>query len=814
MPTNIKKESELQLKLQAMWSDAKTKTFIIMSGVFILCLAIGFSSLQIYLNTYSSSSLRQVTDSILQRQVNTINHRLNSYNEDLKQYSRRKALIEALDSGNQEIVNSFTTSLGKTFTDAIHIRIIKKGRASLDQDHISPIRFAELDMITRSENRQPTPVEARKIKGQWQFNIYSPIPADNQEPVTATIMVTLPQQALVNLLGDVVPGVGHFQLTQKFNRGKAQVLAQQGQRQNSNPLADDIPDSFWYLAYRPSPATIDGAQTSALPFIGAWLTLTLALLAGTQQLCKFVFRRNQSGYLGEASGYVTTSLKTQPSLEDVLDISIGDDALDIFEDEISLLIEEEDELDPAAESKPDVSDKIIHPQVFRAYDIRGIAADSFSTEFVQLLGQALGSEAIDQGEHTLIVGRDCRNHSPTITEQLCDGIRSTGCHVIDLGIVPTPLVYFATNILSASNSGVIVTASHNGPEYNGFKMVFNRNTISDQGIQYIKQRMQQRAFAESDTIGQLRELDISKDYVEQIFSDIALAGDLSVVVDAGNGAAAEIAPILFEELGCTVTPLYCEFDGSFPNHQADPSRAENLQDLIAKVKEVDADLGIALDGDGDRIGVVTPQGQIIWPDRLLMLFAKDIVSRNPGTDVLFDVKCTRQLNSLIASYGGRPIMWKTGHSLMKAKMQETGALLGGELSGHIFFKERWFGFDDGMYAAARLMEIMSLRDQDLDTIFNSFPNLPSTPEIKIAVADERKFGIIEELISQGHFDDGKLTTIDGLRVDFAHGWGLVRASNTTPALTLRFEAKDQAMLENIQEQFRAELAKIDASLVF
>jgi phosphomannomutase/phosphoglucomutase len=293
---------------------------------------------------------------------------------------------------------------------------------------------------------------------------------------------------------------------------------------------------------------------------------------------------------------------------------------------------------------------------------------------------------------------------------------------------------------------------------------------------------------------------------------VALAGDVKLVIDAGNGITGEVAPLLFEELGCDVEPLYCNVDGNFPNHDPDPTVEENLSDLIEAVKTSGADLGLALDGDGDRLVIVTPGGQIIWPDRLLMLFAKDIVSRNPGADVLFDVKCTRELNSLVSSYGGRPIMWKTGHSQMKTKMQETGALIGGELSGHIFIKDRWYGFDDGMYACARLLEIMTLRDQDIDSLFDGFPALPSTPELRVPIAEDRKFAVVQELISNGNFQNGKPITLDGLRVDFAKGWGLVRASNTSAALTLRFEAETEAVLEQVQQLFKRELLKIDSEL--
>src|SRR5690606_2714301 len=335
--------------------------------------------------------------------------------------------------------------------------------------------------------------------------------------------------------------------------------------------------------------------------------------------------------------------------------------------------------------------------------------------------------------------------------------------------------------LPETNSGVMVTASHNPAQYNGFKMVINGVTLADDAVQDVRSRILRQQFHKGE--GSVEYRQIVGDYIDRIFSDVALAGSVKLVIDAGNAVPGAVAPQLFEELGCDVIPLHCDLDGSFPNHQPDPGDEKNLQDLIARVQETQADMGVAFDGDGDRLVVVTASGTIIWPDQLLMLFARDVLSRNPGADVIFDVKCSRQLNQVISSYGGRPIMWKTGHSPMKAKMIETGALIGGEYSGHIFIKDRWYGFDDGMYAMARLLEIVTLRDQKIDDIFAAFPILPATPEFKIKVADDKKFSIIQTLQAQGDFQNGKITTIDGLRVDFNKGWGLVRASNTSPALT-------------------------------
>ncbi|WP_299981298.1 phosphomannomutase/phosphoglucomutase [uncultured Pseudoteredinibacter sp.] len=803
------------------WGKAEKQTAGILCGLLILCLGAGAWYYQRYVVSQSELALSQAIDSMASTQVDAIGHYIGSLNQDLQRFTSRDALSKAIKQQEPVTIRSFMSSLEKAFPKAIAIRIIPRGTAEIDREHDAPIRFAELDMITRAENHQPITVEAAKIKTRWQFNLLSPIPQDTNQTPVATLMVTLNQNAIAELLRDASPDSGKFELLQQFGRHPAQLILSKGEASSQESLTKEIPNTLWKLRFSPSQSTVDAANTSLLPFLSIWLLATALVLSGAFQLCRRQLSVSTGGTrtVREFDQKVREhQLSNGRHMEDILDIEVNEDDEDLLGGGFQQAAGAAPELDQLEgdDEEPAValSDELIPAEVFRAYDIRGLADPYLRPEFVDRLGKALGSEAIDQGEDTLIVARDCRTHSPEICEQLIAGITSTGCHVLDLGIVPTPMLYFACHMISNSNSGVVVTASHNGPKYNGFKMVFNRNTISDQGIQYIKQRMQQEAFASSDKPGSVSQQDISAEYIEQIFSDIALAGDITVVIDAGNGATAEVAPRLFEELGCKVIPLHCEFDGRFPNHAADPSRERNMRDLIKAVKKHRADLGIAFDGDGDRLGVVTPQGKIIWPDRQLMLFAKDIVSRNPGTDVLFDVKCTRQLNSLVSSYGGRPIMWKTGHSLMKAKMAETGALLGGELSGHIFFKERWFGFDDGMYSAARLMEIMSLRDQDLDTIFSSFPELPATPEIKIAVDESEKFQIIEDLISHGHFEDGRLTTIDGLRVDFAHGWGLVRASNTSPALTLRFEANSEEQLEEIQEHFRAEIAKIAPSISF
>lgn len=447
--------------------------------------------------------------------------------------------------------------------------------------------------------------------------------------------------------------------------------------------------------------------------------------------------------------------------------------------------------------------------IFRAYDIRGVVPETLTAETAYWVGRAIGSESLAKGEPNVSVGRDGRLSGPELVERLIQGVADSGCHVSDVGLVPTPALYYAANVL-AGKSGVMLTGSHNPSNYNGFKIVIAGDTLANEQIQALHTRLKTNDLTRGE--GSIARVEILQRYFSQIVGDIQLARRLKVVVDCGNGAAGVIAPQLIEALNCEVIPLFCEVDGSFPNHHPDPGKPENLVDLIAKVKEVKADLGLAFDGDGDRVGVVTNTGTMVFPDRLLMLFAQDVLVRNPGAEIIFDVKCTRRLTPLIKEYGGRPLMWKTGHSLIKKKMKETGALLAGEMSGHIFFKERWFGFDDGIYSAARLLEILSKQQSTAEALFETFPNDISTPEINIDVTDESKFSIIDALHDAQWGEAAELTSIDGVRVDYPHGWGLVRASNTTPVLVLRFEADTEAELQRIKDVFHAQLKRVAPDL--
>ena len=453
----------------------------------------------------------------------------------------------------------------------------------------------------------------------------------------------------------------------------------------------------------------------------------------------------------------------------------------------------------------------VDASIFRMYDIRGVVGQTLTTAVARAIGRAVGSEARDRDLHEIVVGRDGRLSGPDLVAALIQGLRSTGMDVIDIGAAPTPVTYFAGYHLN-TGSGISVTGSHNPPDYNGFKIVLGGETLSEDAIQNLRRRIEAERFV--DGMGGAQTIDVNQDYIRRITDDIQIERKLKVVVDCGNGIPGAIAPAVLEGIGCEVVPLYCDVDGTFPNHHPDPSDPANLQDLILSVKQVGADLGLAFDGDGDRLGVVTAGGEVIYPDRLLMLFAIDILARNPGATIIYDVKCTGHLQPLILQHGGSPLMWRTGHSLIKAKMRETDAALAGEMSGHFFFGERWYGFDDGIYAAARLLEILAADSEERtpEQIFATLPKGVSTPELKIPMREGEHYRFIENFRRRAEFDGARLTTIDGVRADWPDGWGLVRASNTTPVLVLRFDADTPQALRRIQDAFRSRLLALDSSL--
>ena len=468
------------------------------------------------------------------------------------------------------------------------------------------------------------------------------------------------------------------------------------------------------------------------------------------------------------------------------------------------------DLEHKKNATPAVSYQQISPHIFRAYDIRGVVGKTLSAPIIRMIAQAIGNTALEHGERYIAVARDGRLSGAELGAALIDGLRMAGCDVIDIGTVPTPVLYFATHHLKNTKSCVMLTGSHNIPEYNGLKIVLGGHTLSGDAIQAIYRRLADNK--EAKYYGRLATTDIKTMYLQYIIKALPkVRSNLKLVVDCGNGVTGWLAPHLYRTMGYDVTTLFCKIDGSFPHHQPDPSQPENMQALIDKVREENADLGFAFDGDGDRLGVVDKNGKIIWPDRQMMLFARDVLERHPGAPIIFDVKCSRHLADVIKNAGGVPLMWKTGHSLIKSKMRSVGAPFAGEMSGHLFFSDGWYGFDDALYAGARLLTILA-RHGNPTEVFSALPDSVSTPELRLPVPEGEQHNIMQMIRESMIFDDTMISDIDGVRVNFPNGFGLVRPSNTSPCLTLRFEADDEASLNAIQAEFRSLLKTVKADL--
>jgi phosphomannomutase/phosphoglucomutase len=750
--------------------------------------------------------------------------------------------------------------------DAERIELVPLGEAKVDLTGVTPISFAALDVIRRAETAPYVGPEAYLLDQRSVFYVARPVMGERG--VIGVLFAAISMDYFYHPMAAFDASLGTVSIEQHFEGTEPRnVLSygEMGSRAKRIKLNIDTPR--WSLIFMPNPAVASPVveiTDLAAPFglliatlLGAiYLTnvrLFSAITADASTLLDYVTRlvRGRGGNIDryrlglfqriavEANKYAkqasdhgaeeprvarrSSKQRAQARVEaaaaakaahDDADSDGAQDELDDQQDEFldvakSNVHDDNFGIEVSEEASPVDMGLHIDPHVFRAYDIRGIVGESLTEDLVYWIGRAFGAEAAGKDQSKVTIAGDGRISTAALKASLARGLTESGVDVIDIGVVPTPLLYFANFALN-TGTGIMVTGSHNPPEYNGLKMVLAGETLAEGRIQQLRERIEQNDFTSGE--GVIDEADIIDSYLDRVVEDVAVAQPLKVVVDCGNGVAGVVAPRLITELGCEVVPLYCEIDGTFPNHHPDPADPANLEDLITVVKDEGADLGLAFDGDGDRIGVVTASGEIIWPDKLMMLFSRDIVGRNPGADIIFDVKCSRHLNSVISEYGGRPIMWKTGHSHIKAKLKETGALLGGEFSGHICFGERWYGFDDAIYSAARLLEIIGGEAQDAEELFAEFPVTFSTPEIKIETTEVAKFDIVEQFGAVTDFGAGTVTRIDGIRVDFPDGWGLVRASNTSPVLTLRFEADGQEALQRIQQQFKDGLQAINGDL--
>jgi len=685
------------------------------------------------------------------------------------------------NSNSNELINK----LMKEFPNALRIMISETQLFQIVPDSFPKINYATLDMLKNTKKNNTNPLPEIHLFGQENQYLNYIFIIDNEKEIY--LVLSLPVNHILKNLPNPNIDKGKVTLTQSAGNFSNVTLKSWGLPVKNEDVAKGtrkINNSFFTVNYSYNvPFFFMSDMTALSAFIGmlsSALLFTAAFLAFMKHLMNIKKKQQEkSTYVHVSTGKKTLAIEDSNMTEN---------------GETANKMTEKNKLDKG---------------IFRAYDIRGIVDEQLTDDSVRMIGQAIGTENLKRGKNSIVVARDGRLSGPKLLAALIEGLQKSGCNVINIGAVPTGVLYFATHHLD-TGSGVMLTGSHNPPNYNGLKIMLNGETLAGQLIMDLYDSIIYDELESGE--GDVQEMDIVDDYVDYISSDIQLENELKVVVDSGNGIGGEVGPLVLEEIGCEVIPLHCEIDGSFPNHHPDPSVPDNLKDLVAAVNASDADLGIAFDGDADRLGVVTKQGEIIYSDRVLMLFARDVLTRQPGASIIFDVKCTGHLPKEIVKSGGLPIIWKTGHSFMKAKLKETKAALAGEMSGHFFFNERWFGFDDGIYSAARLLEILDQEDRPAQEVFDELPNSVSTPELKCHTEEGENYAFMEKFQKAAKFPDANLTTIDGIRADFADGWGLVRCSNTTPCLVLRFDADNQEALDKIKAEFKEQIMSVDKEL--
>ena len=782
-----------------------------------------------------ATDLKRQTDLYARQQAALVDQRIAQIQNRLDSLAAGDGVRLAVSEKDTNTMTQLSEELSRSFPlaeNALLLPLDSKGITGLRKHGIKLRNNIEASQVNRAEDGEKIFPEAYKYNSEVQFSLVAPVLEADEMEVSGAIVLRMKVDTLQPALDYLDPDRGRSELVQKFGGKETVLLTGGGKVENSLPFRElQIGNSNWWLRFEPS------SMVSSELGIPLWSLITLllipcllipiwhhlslrkilsslhadldaltgyaqSLLSGNKRMPP-VFAEGKLNALAtivasfRKSGLATPTTSPDPS--STTDQKLEKKTKQSVTDKAAMVVEEQ---------STDVSVEIADC-IFRAYDIRGDADKYLTDEAVYAIGMAIGSEALDRSQDTIVVASDGRLSSPRIKKALCDGLQASGQRILDIGQLPTPLLYFATHHLE-TNAGVMITGSHNDAHCNGLKLVLEGKPLSGEHIQHIRQRIAEGNFHKGT--GSIEEADVADAYIDAIAGDVAVAQTLKVVVDAGNGIGGVIGPRVLEELGCDVIALHCDVDGNFPNHGPDPTKQENLADLITSVKEYEADFGVAFDGDADRVCVVDSNGKAVAPDVLLMLFAQDIVSRNPGADIVYDVKCTRHLSNVISSYGGRPIMWKSGHSCIKEKMAQTGALLGGEFTGHICFKERWYGFDDGIYSAARLVEIVSTSGLKLNELLEEYPQSKSTPEIIVDTGEEQKFEILEALADQAQFGAGKITTLDGIRVDYPDGWGLIRPSNTISAITMRFEADNDEAMQRIQSVFREQIGLVNPAV--
>ena len=793
-------------------------------------------------------SKKDSTIGVAQGIASGISAKIQLLNYALDNIAQAPELNAAIDTGNQVEMEKLLTQFSRLLPGMLNLRFLPPDTNAPDRSTVPNLGFADVEMVQAALQKNPPPMIQGDQGPNRHLAIARRVVRDGR--VIGVLLASMNYDFLEKNIAAASLPEGLIELKQ--DRLVLGASGDQSLRDNNNSEQIKIPETEWILQlWFPQQVNFNEPGLLVGILIIPSLVACLAFFVGYRRFSELL-RQDQSSVLkavkdlmgGHLQGSYPVNIdemrviiSTVVQFKRVLDgdhtksAAEPDEELDIDdffanEPEVMGFLSEDSGIEVVhsssfdkqkkSQSQPETASADKQPaefplpgaatnpastSIFRAYDIRGIVNESLTTDVVFDIGRAFASEAKNKGCKTVILGRDGRKSSPALSDSFAQGVVTTGMNVLDIGLVPTPMLYFVTHHYEG-HSGAMITGSHNPVNYNGVKLVVDGKTLSGESIKMLQKRIDNQDFALGETGSMETSNSYINEYIGVISDDIHIARPMLVVVDCGNGAAGELAPTLLKTLGCEVVELFCDIDGAFPNHHPDPGKPENLVDLISAVKHYKADVGLAFDGDGDRLGVIDDQGKIIWPDRQMMLFAREILTIKPGAEIIFDVKCSSHLAEQITKYGGRPLMWKTGHSFLKAKIRERGAVLGGEMSGHICFNDRWYGFDDALYAACRLIEILSVDNRSSSAVFAEFPDSINTPELTVELPEGENFKLVEAMCKAVDFKDGKMTTIDGLRVDFSEGWGLVRASNTTPSLVFRFEAESPEAMQKIQQRFR------------
>lgn len=748
----------------------------------------------------------------------------------LTELAQDPRVVAAVTGADEATRKQLSNELKTRIPNALLLRLIPRGMAQTDPNSTPPLTYASLDLLLKSEHQQQATGAEIHLSGtpMEHIAIVRRVPPAG-DPV-GFLHTSLDSKVIREMFATVLSNFSpRVEVRQPVLGGLPAILASSAKPGNRNrgAVTVNVPGTAWIVSFETASTSMAFGNLQFLGFAVVIVALGFGLWWWRQQhrvvigaatfsttvytgAIKAILAGEHPGLAQLLPGYLDGP-KTVPAPR-VLSEGLSGEDVTAFTPAPTPPISAPVSVPAVVASEAAAMEGSIDASIFRSYDIRGVVDETLTADAVYLIGRAFGSEANTRNQNTVIVARDGRNSSVMLRGALVEGLRDSGCEVLDIGLTPSPLLYFATHYLD-TRTGVMVTGSHNAPQYNGLKMVLDGDSLSGEAIQAIRRRIEEQDFVTGS--GGVQEIEIIPDYIRRISEEIpvSLGTALKVVVDCGNSVPGIVAPHILRAIGHDVIELFCEVDGNFPNHHPDPSQPENLADLIAIVKHEQADLGLAFDGDGDRLGVVDRAGNILWPDRQLMLFAQDVLSRNPGATIIYDVKCSSLLPKVIREAGGVPLMWKTGHSLIKNKMKETGALLAGEMSGHLFFKDRWYGFDDALYSAARLLEILVNANEPPEAVFARLPTGISTPELRLDMPEAQHQSFMQQVIDAGGFLDAEVSLIDGMRVELPDAWGLIRPSNTSPCLVLRFEGNTDAALSSIKECFHDMLHGLDPTLI-